>query len=139
MEFIKNEVLIKDLPKELRKLLTKIIQRHEKSLDEIIKNIDVENLYAEISGKRKTNFINIGFFENYERNDTTDLVAYCPQIKIKHDTDNNEVTVYFYKEFHSISLRRTKYQSGESKLVAITQDELRYILEEARKLAFLSK
>ena len=138
MEFIKNEVVFEKAPEKLLTLLTNIIQRKEISLDEIVANIDKHNLYAEIGGSRKSNFISIGFFESYERDTTSDLVAFCPQIKIKHQVEDNEITVYFYKESHPLLLKRAKLTVGESKIVDISQEELRYVLNEAHKLSFIS-
>ncbi len=139
MEFFKNEVVFEEAPKALISLLLDIIQRKEKPIEDIISFIDKKSLYAEVGGKNKTNYISIGFFENYERNNVTDLVAFCPQIKIKHKTEDNQVTVYFYKESHGIILKREKTLTGESKIVEIKQEELRFVLNQAHKLDFIGK
>ncbi|NVM54353.1 MAG: hypothetical protein HWN66_11680 [Candidatus Helarchaeota archaeon] len=139
MEFIKNEIVFEKPPNKLVNLLIDVIHRKDESLDEIINHIDKENLYAEISGKGRINYINIGFFENYERNNTTELVAFCPQIKIKHKVKEKEITVYLYKESHSLLLKKEQFLRKENKLVGFTRLELRYILAEATKLGSLIK
>ncbi|HUX98507.1 MAG TPA: hypothetical protein VMV49_03020 [Candidatus Deferrimicrobium sp.] len=139
MEFIKGEVSIQNASKKLISLLTELIQRKEESIKEIIGTIDKENLYAEIGGKNKTNYINIGFFENYERNTTADLVAFCPQIKIQHKIKGNQIAIFFYKESHPILHKKVQYEIGENKIVKISTDELRYILDQAKGLTILKK
>jgi len=137
MEFFKNQVVFEEVPQKLVDLLIEIVQREEKPIDEITQSIDKKNLYAEVGGEGKTNYISIGFFESYDRNDVTDIVAFCPQIKISHKPEKNEIIVYFYKESHPILLKKAKITIGESKIVEIDQDELRYVLNEAHKLNFI--
>lgn len=134
MQFIRKEIVLEEAPETFLNLLRHIVHRQEINVEKIVQEIDKRNLYAEISGKGKTNFFSIGFFENYERNDTTDIVAFCPQIKITHQTEDDRITVYFYKESHPILVKQTKLLQGESKLVEIADDELRYFLEEADEL-----